>query len=543
VDDLINEIKIDQKNRAKIDEPLSMNISTVGHSSHEPTNGFNSRFVHSLLFIDALIRMKSIDNDKQQLITLCNNEYENNATQLSLVREFEKEYSADKALWWYTRDSFLYRMLNKALRIQNIDLLILFHSLIVDIYHQLKENQCLSPIHVYRGHVISDDELNTLRESIGKFIFINSFLSTSTNHHAVLGFLRDCNILDGLHRVLFEIDADPGVITSRPFANISAFSDFDDEDEVLFMVGSVFRLVDINRDDDEQLWLVRIKLCGDDEYKLNEIFDDLRKEYGGDGNEINLRFFGDVLRQMGKHDQAEKTYHRLLNELPANDPSIVHLYRSFGILYRTKGEYDSSLQWFHKALTIQTQRYSSNYADIGDLYKWIGFVYSDKNNHDKALEYYSKAVEFFNQSSDQNQLDIAHIYNNMGIIYKQQEKYVEALDFYQSSLTIKQDCLPAHHSSIAMSHNNIGNVHLALGQYNLAMYHHELSLNIRLTSLPSQHPDIAMSYRNIALVYENKCEWEQALIHYEKSATIYRHLFPSQHPNISRIESDIQRVS
>jgi tetratricopeptide (TPR) repeat protein len=520
-----------------------MNISTIGHSLHEPTNGFNTRFVHSLLFIDALIRMKSINNSKQQLITLCNNEYENNSAQLSLIREFENEYSADEALWWYTRDSFLYRILNKALRIQNIDLLILFHSLIADIYHQLKKNQCLFPIHVYRGQIMSDDELNTLRESIGKFISINSFLSTSTNHHAVLGFLRDCNILDGLHRVLFEIDADPGVITSRPFANISAFSDFEGEYEVLFMVGSVFRLVDINRDDDEQLWVVRIKLCGDDEYKWNDVLDELKKEYGGDGNEINLCFFGDVLRRMGKYDQAEKAYRRLLNELPANDSSLVHLYRSLGILYRTKGEYDSSLQWFHKALNIQTQRYSSNYTEIGDLYKWIGFVYSDQNNHDKALEYYSKAVEFFNQSTDQNQLDIAHIYNNMGVIYKQQEKYLEALDSYQSSLIIKQDCLPAQHSSIAMSHNNIGNVYLALGQYNLAMHHHELSLNIRLISLPSQHPDIAMSYRNIALVHEKKSEWEQALSYYEKSAVIYRHLFPSQHPNISRIESDIQRVS
>ncbi len=477
MDDLINAIKIDQKILVKIDEPLSMNISNVGHSSHEPTNGFNSRFVHSLLFIDALVRMKPIDDSKQQLITLCNHEYQNNGVQLSLIREFDNEYTSDQALWWYIRDSFLYRMLNKALRVQNIDLLILFHSLITDIYQQLKDNQCLSPIHVYRSQIISDDELNTLRESIGKFISINSFLLTSTNHHAVLGFLRDCHVLDGLHRVLFEIDADPAVITSRPFANISSFSNVENEDEVLFMVGSVFRLVDIHRDDDEQLWMVRIKLCGDDEYKLNEVFDELRKEYGNGEKEINLRFFGDILRQMGKYDQAENIYRRLLNELSANDPCLAHLYRSIGILYRAKMEYDSSLQWFHKALSIQTQRYSSNYTGIGDLYKWMGFVHSDKNNHDKALECYSKAVEFFNRSSDQNQLDIAHIYNNMGVIYKQQEKYLEALDFHQSSLIIKQDCLSAQHSSIAMSHSNIGNVYLALGQYDLAKYHHELSLN------------------------------------------------------------------
>jgi hypothetical protein len=33
--------------------------------------------------------MKSIESDKQQLITLCKNEYENNDTLLALIDEFE----------------------------------------------------------------------------------------------------------------------------------------------------------------------------------------------------------------------------------------------------------------------------------------------------------------------------------------------------------------------------------------------------------------------------------------------------------------------
>ena len=73
-----------------------------------------------------LIRMKSIESDKQELIKLCKKEYENNNAQLAIVREFEKDYRTDKALCWYTRSAFLYRMLNKALRIQNIDLSFLF---------------------------------------------------------------------------------------------------------------------------------------------------------------------------------------------------------------------------------------------------------------------------------------------------------------------------------------------------------------------------------------------------------------------------------
>ena len=105
--------------------------------------------------------------------------------ELVFVREFEKDYRSDKALWWYTRDSFLYRMLNKALRVQNIDLLFLLRFVIGDIYQQLKQ-------------VMSIDELNTLRQSIDNLISINSFFSTSLN---------SSEITSDLCRVLFVIDA------------------------------------------------------------------------------------------------------------------------------------------------------------------------------------------------------------------------------------------------------------------------------------------------------------------------------------------------
>jgi hypothetical protein len=51
-----------------------------------------------------------------------------------MIDEFEMDYSSENALWWYSRDSFLYGMLNKALRTQDIDTLFLFRFFIRDIY-------------------------------------------------------------------------------------------------------------------------------------------------------------------------------------------------------------------------------------------------------------------------------------------------------------------------------------------------------------------------------------------------------------------------
>ena len=542
--DLIHLIKQDQQSRIKIEEPLSINIFKTGtNKADQSTTGLNGNFIHSLLLIDVLIRMKSIESDKQQLIQLCKKEYRTNNMELILVREFEKDYRKEKAVWWYTRDSFLYRMLNKALRIQNIDLLFLFRFFIRDIYQQLKQYQQQSPIRVFRGQVMSIDELNTLRQSINNFISINSFFSTSTNPHQALSFLNSSIITNDLCRILFVIHADPRLVKSKPFADISSLSYFSNEREVLFMIGSIFRLTKIEETKDKDIVTIYMELCGDDEHDLKELFDHMKKEYGGGNEEVNLRSFGQVLHEMGKYDLAEKIYHRLLAELPPNDPSLSGLYYDLGLVTHYKAAYDSSLEWFQKSLVIHEKKGSSNYVNIGNLYGCIGNVYADKCELERALENYNKAIELFRNANDEGHPDMAYFYNSIANVYYEQKKYTEALDFYKKSLAVKKQHLPSNHPAIAASHNNIGNVYYDLNKYDRAMEHYQQSLQIGLKSLPGDHPDIARSYECIGLIHEKKREWKEALELFEKALNIYQHAFSSQHPSVLKVKACIQHVS
>ena len=544
LNDLIHVIKQDQQSRIKIEEPLSINIfKSSTNKADQSTTGLNGNFIHSLLLIDVLIRMKSIESDKQQLIQLCKKEYENNQKELILVREFEKDYRADKALWWYTRESFLYRVLNKALRVQNIDLLFLFRFVIGDIYQQLKQYQHQSSIRVYRGQVMSIDELNTLRHSIDNLISINSFFSTSTNPDKALGFLNRSIITRNSCRVLFIIDADPQVVKSKPFADISSLSYFSKECEVLFMIGSIFRLIKIEETKDKDIVTIYMELCDDDEHDLKELFDHMKKKYGGGNKEVNLHSFGQVLRDMGKYDFAEKIYHRLLAELPPNDLSLASLYYDLGIVTYDKAAYDSSLECFRKSLVIHEKIGSSNYVSIGNLYNCIGLVYHRKRELERALENYNKAIELFRNANDEDHPNMANFYNSIANAYKDQKEYTEALDFYKKSLAIHKQHLPSNHPNIASAHNNIGLVYYQLNKYDLAMEHHQQSLQMKLKSLPGDHPNIAISYENIALIHEEKREWKQALELFEKALNIYQHAFSSQHPDVLKVQADIERVS
>jgi tetratricopeptide (TPR) repeat protein len=357
LNELISRITADHKIQKKVEEPLSINIFTTNTSGGKSTTGLNGQFVFSQVLIECLLRLKSTQTDKTELVNVCKTEYEGNHSELNNLCEFEEEYSSNKVLWWYTRESFFYRTLNAALRTQDIHMIFLFHEFIADILHQLQYDQVKSPLRVYRSQMMSTDELDDLKRHIGQFISVHSFFSTSINRTTALFFLGDTTSLIDLEleRVLFEIDADPQMVTTKPFADISKYSHFIDESEVLFMIGSIFRLKSINCNDDH-VWIIEMSLCSDDEYDLKQVLLHMKQQIG-DG-ETNLRTLAKVLWKMGKFDLAEKYFKRLLDELPSSDYLLCNLYEDLGELASQTGDYDMSVQWHQKSLEVKNQNES-----------------------------------------------------------------------------------------------------------------------------------------------------------------------------------------
>ncbi|CAF5158183.1 unnamed protein product, partial [Rotaria sp. Silwood1] len=146
-----------------------------------------------------------------------------------------------------------------------------------------------------------------------------SFLLTSTDRETVINDLEETTPSNNMQKVLFDIDADPGEDSSIPFANINLDYDQDDNKNILFMVGSIFRLVSISYDKDKRC-IIKIKLCNENEPDLQQLFENMRKENGY--GETNLLVLAMILRDMGKFDLAEKYLFRMLKQLPPNDPLL-----------------------------------------------------------------------------------------------------------------------------------------------------------------------------------------------------------------------------
>jgi hypothetical protein len=147
---LIPQIQSDYSKRiqCKVDESFPINISKSNKLSDQCVN---NELFYSHLVINSLLQMKTSSTDKTELIQICLKEYNNNKNQLSIVHEFEQKYLSNQVLWWYTRESFIYRLLNKALSVKNLDLLFLLVFFIRDLKESLEKNKSKSSVQVYYG--------------------------------------------------------------------------------------------------------------------------------------------------------------------------------------------------------------------------------------------------------------------------------------------------------------------------------------------------------------------------------------------------------
>ncbi|CAF0721699.1 unnamed protein product [Adineta steineri] len=213
-------------------------------------------------------------------------------------------------------------------------------------YYQLQRYQLKRPVEVYRCQLMSNAEIEYLRQNTGQFVSVNSFLSTTTDRKVAKMYIPGAGQHDTLERVLFVITADPAVVETKPFADISKISHFTDEAEVLFMLGSIFRINFINRDGDK-IWNIHMSLCSDDEHSLKPILERMKKQIGTE--KTTLYTLGKVLWMMGKFDLAYKYYNRCINELPEKDPSRLAAYKDLAIITSMQNNYDESLYWHQQS--------------------------------------------------------------------------------------------------------------------------------------------------------------------------------------------------
>jgi tetratricopeptide (TPR) repeat protein len=524
---------------------ISMSFITINDICKKNVDQLDYSFMYTQVLKEILLTITFEQKHIKEFINYCRTVLDNNYHQLNSIENFERKYRDKTPIWWYTYESFLYSMLNRALRKMEINTIMKMGFFINDLHRHIEQlyvgesNGQSSGVTftVYRGQGMSKADFDQMTKTKGGLMSFNSFLSTSKNYNVSFAFAESNQDNPDLIGILFVMTIDPSKSTT-PFSSITEVGFYGDgEDEVLFSMHTVFRICDIRPiGQNHRLFQADLILTSDDDKDLRALIDCIREEIPShvDG----WQRLGALLLRIGELDKAQQVYQTLL-EQTTNESEASHIYNQLGNVKSQLGDYKGAIKMYEKSLKIDQETLPTNHPNLATTYNNIGSVYFNMNEYSQALSSQEKALAIQQQILSPNHLDLTITYNNIGNVYQQMGDCSKALSSYEKSLAIQQQSLPSNHPDLAASYNNIGEVYEKMGEYSKALSSEEKALAIQQRSLPPNHPDLTASYNNIGAVYEKMGDYSKALLFHEKSFAIRQQTLPPNHPDLASSYNNI----
>ncbi|CAF3478114.1 unnamed protein product [Rotaria socialis] len=510
---------------------------TEGATGSDPKNldQLPPTYMYSVIFKDIILEIDDDDDEKSMntLVKFCQQQ----DIPAAQINELKHKYHQKSPVWWYTREMFLYGMLNRGLRSLDMEAMVKLGFFIRSLHRQLEQlhqeqsAKFKKSFTVYRGQGMSKEDFQNLLDSKGGLLSFNNFLSTSMEPKVGMKFVeRSMRRNEDIVGVIFIMTVDQSKISTSntPFALIDEHSAIRSEQEILFTMHTVFRVVEINQTvKDKRPWEVHLAITDDNDQQLSALTNRIKEEIGGTG----WYRMGTLMLRVGHFDPAEELYNELL-EIASTDTERAIIYHQLGWLKDQQGKYPEAAKFYEKSLEIKRNTIQEDDPSLAATYANIGGVYKNMGENSKALPLQEKANKIMEISLPPNHPNLASSYNNIGTVYQNMGEYSKALPLLEKALKIREISLPPNHPSLATSNNNIGQLYQNMGEYSKALPLLEKALKIWEISLPANHPDLATSYNNIGLAYKSMGKYQKALEFYEKSLRIRETSLPPNHPDL-----------
>ena len=517
-------------------------IPVDGSSANVNINQLEPTFMYTQIFMEILLNMIYDQQSIKKFSTYCRKGDLGTARDID---HFENKYYDKSAIWWYTTSSFIYPMLNAALRFMEGEVIINMGFFIHDLHNQIQQLHQKQldtydgrSFTVYRGQGLPVEAFKELQRTRGGLMSFNNFLSTSRDRDISLVFAESASTNTNTFGILFKMSIDPPIV-STPFASIRGISPFEEEEEILFSMHSVFRVGDITKlPHSDTLYQVDLELTRDDDAELRILTERIRQEVA---DETGWWRLGLLLMKIGQLSKAKELYNELLDQ-SFDLGERAALYNHLGCIEDQQGNFTKSIEYYEKALAIRQNTLLPNHPLLATSYNNIATAYYSIGAYSKALLFYKKAQEIWQKPLPENHLSLASSYKSIAQVYENTGEYSKALFFYENALEMRQKALPANHPDLAKSYNGIAGVYYRKGEYSKALSFYEKAFVIWQKTLPASHPYLSISHANIAGMYNSMGEYSKALSFYEHALEMQQKVLPASHPHLASSYSNIGSV-
>ncbi|CAF5017745.1 unnamed protein product [Rotaria sp. Silwood1] len=378
-----------------------------------------------------------------------------------------------------------------------------------------------------------EQELETLKTNIGKLISPNGFFSTTKDYEVALPFAGEDNAKT--KSTLFVITMDQTKMATGAFvaADIEELSNYPQEKEVLFSIGSTFRIDNVTYDPVLKKSYVHMTATNDELEYVQEHINSMRKDLA----ETNpTRLFGKLLIDMGQYSKAEQYYQLVLNTLPKNHDDFPSLYHGLGYTHYVREQYVEALKYDTIAYTTRRRTLTENHLDIARSSLNLGCDYVGIGDYTTAMELLIEALRIREKNySGEDHVNIAIVLAVIGDNYTHLCDFRKAFDYLTKALEMFQRIPPYEHADMARTLMKFGYLHEKQNDYDRAIDYYHSGHKMAMKIIPPEHPRLQKYFESIIQLYQKMNCIDKAVQFCNEKLISQRELVGELHPNIARI--------
>ncbi|WP_420570806.1 CHAT domain-containing protein [Kordia sp.] len=223
---------------------------------------------------------------------------------------------------------------------------------------------------------------------------------------------------------------------------------------------------------------------------------------------------------LGKHDAAlsqfEKTLQLVQKVHKDNHPYFGRVYNDLGLIYTAKEEFNESLAYYNKALSVSIKNYGVDKHDEQvRIHFNIGMVYYSLGKTEKALFHTLKTLELGTKFYGAYHPQMYYPYSQLGNIYGDER----SLPYLDKALKIALSAPKINYVIVSYQYEYHANIHQKIGNYDEALKFLNMSLAIRQKLNGLQNTTTIKTYHHIAKLYLAMKNFDKALQFTETAIT------------------------
>lgn len=116
------------------------------------------------------------------------------------------------------------------------------------------------------------------------------------------------------------------------------------------------------------------------------------------------------------------------------EPLLAINYLEAGAAFAHLEDYDTSLEYFERALEIDRALYGDAYLDVPNLLNNIGYIYILKDQHKEAIPYLEEALKIYGKLIPASSQDFVRAQINLGTALKEVGEINKSKEYYENAL-------------------------------------------------------------------------------------------------------------